>query len=866
MPRGITEILFSQEDIDNNQVVHLPQTLLGCKVYGIRANNQKVFIRVEMYAETLEKIKKLEQEGHKYSGVKWVYGKVNSLEDKQIAWSSWYKDLNNNEKYEPYLGEAPYNFPPLEKILNSKVKDIYEIKSSYNVSNTISAKFDKQTNFMPTLYWIEPFLIYPELYKAKNPKGVFILPVQPPGPINAYIYCDDFILADENSNLIDYFLSTNKSESEANPFYYGNTIQINIDTQLIPHGGTLLVQILEEGTNRVLYQTKTTVEDASKKTDETSELQTYLNKHLYGVALAELTLSIDQKPADQKKEQDRTFILKISYIDYHPTSDGVYRALKEFVMDLNYRSIEGYITIRYKDTQDYLQKTEKEVNQVVQKPAKIKAAPGCEPCYYSQIVAQRYKRNDFSKTDGESLLVFDENKRVKGDSQPRVDIIAGDTSPAYLKLKADLQTQGKCHPDKHTHGGKSVFSFERREDGVYIPAEKQNIKVIGDIKEKEINLSLPYIYIKDQQIGGVVSTFPFNYFWLTQKDAQAHVVLIETCRYQNDVLINVFPDISWELAFTFALENPLAYTHSGKKPGYIFYEAQEKARKSGYDKYQLSQGGAVPFEFSLSLKNAYNGETVKNEYALKYAKKLNDTLSIFTKLKNMADKVKNATGGAAKKVSGMPFSFEIQSPVLGAMLSWKNEEQDGRVANTGTLSFSADPLIGAEFTIDLLAAGSNLHPVVKVIERGVRVGLDILGGYFILEAIFYGNLAITIEAFKFNYQGLAFSQQPARIEGKMGIILSLELKVEGEIKNPIWKVEMSFTADAEADAYFGGTAKLGYDKDGIYADCVGKFSGLLFSAKIEVVIGKYTRKVELKSEPIWASDEVPLGKVYFNKK
>jgi hypothetical protein len=344
------------------------------------------------------------------------------------------------------------------------------------------------------------------------------------------------------------------------------------------------------------------------------------------------------------------------------------------------------------------------------------------------------------------------------------------------------------------------------------------------------------------------------------------LLMAETCRYKIPVKINVFPDIEWEMAFTFALEQPLAYAHSGKKTGFIFYEAQEMARQSGYDRYQLSRGGKAPFEFSLSLKSTYNNGKIENEHALSFSKKLSDSLGIFTKLKDMAQRVIKSTGGAAKKIPGKPaFSFEVQSPVLGAILSWKNVENQGKVSNAGTVSLTADPLIGAEFTIDLLAAGSSVHPIVKVIQTGVNIGLDLLGGYFILEAKFYGNLEITIEAFKFNSSNLALSQEPAMIKGKMGASLILSLKVDGEIEAIGYKVKMKFSADAEVNAYFGGTAQLAYDRQGLYADCVGKFSGLIFSAKIEVVINGYTRKIDI-NKTVWESEDVPLGKIYLINK
>lgn len=863
MARGITGILFTDEDLETGQIKEYP-SLKNCRVYGVMANSLFAYIEAGIVEESRNRSEILKEKGYKNSGIKWVYGRVNSLEKGGIEWLHWFNDTNQNNKKDP--GEQNIENEPLIKISGS---DLYGVGGAYNRANSISLWFDKDEKFLPALYWVEPFLVHPELHFGAAPKGMFMMPAQHPGPYEVTISGNHTV----HRGAFSRILASTVKQAKYTYLYYGENIEFFIETLHIPEGEKLSVEIWDESSDKTLYSTTATVtkNKPAQEEEETDELQDYLEQ-FKGFAEVTVSLDISKMPEDQKKKEARVYKVQISYLpsDFSlvnemgavvaasEISSAVIssRSRKELANKPQAQSVTGYIQIMYEDTEAYINTRNAPVNQVVERETPVLLTPKGEPCHYTQIKAQRYKDEGFTKKDGVAAIIFDETKMILPKSQPTIEVIAGDAKPAFLKLMADLHTNEACRPGTHTRGGKSVFYFHKEAS-----AEQQNLTVVN-IKEKEIDLTLPYIYIKDKKVANTVSTFPFNYFWLTEKDKQPYVVMIKTCRYTNDVLINVYPDMEWKLAFTFALGNPLAYTHSGKKPGYIFYEAQEKARKSGYDRMQLSRGGAVPFEFSLSLKNAYNGGTVKNEYALQYSKKLKDTLGIFTKLKEMADKVKKFTGGAAKKIPGQPaFSFEVQSPVLGAMLSWKNEKEEGKVVSTGTVSFIADPLIGAEFTIDLLAVGSRVHPVVKVIERGIRLGLDLLGGYLILEAKFYGNLEITIEAFKFNYKGVSFSQQPAMIKGKMGITLALKLKVAGEIENPFWRVKMEFSADASIDAYFGGTSKLGYDEKGLYADCTGKFSGLIFSAKIKIKINGYTRKAEVNNT-IWESDEVPLGKVY----
>lgn len=255
---------------------------------------------------------------------------------------------------------------------------------------------------------------------------------------------------------------------------------------------------------------------------------------------------------------------------------------------------------------------------------------------------------------------------------------------------------------------------------------------------------------------------------------------------------------------------------------------------------------------------------VEEEFALKYAKKISDFMGVLLKIKELADKVKNtARGGVKAAVPGMPFSFEVMSPKLGVAVDWKGELVENKFSTTGLLKFTADPLVGAELTIDMLGVASNMHPVLKVINKTLEVGLDALGGYMKLEAKFYGQLNITIEALKINtITGISAGSKPVMIMGKMGVKLIFELKIEGKMDMFGTDIIMSFNASATMDAYFGGTALIINDDKGIYADITGKFSGLLLTLKVEVKIGKYTRKININNEPIFPSDTIPLGRHY----
>lgn len=163
----------------------------------------------------------------------------------------------------------------------------------------------------------------------------------------------------------------------------------------------------------------------------------------------------------------------------------------------------------------------------------------------------------------------------------------------------------------------------------------------------------------------------------------------------------------------------------------------------------------------------------------------------------------------------------------------------------------------------MLAVAGKINPIVYTIKKGIDVGLDALGGYMKLDLKFYGALNITIEALKINsLEGVKLSNKPAKIDGKMGLKLTFQLYAKGKIDAWGCDIDLSFAADATLDAYFGGTATIKADSKGIYADIEGKFSGLLFSAKFEIKVGRYFKKVTINDEVILPHEIYPLGVYY----
>lgn len=494
----------------------------------------------------------------------------------------------------------------------------------------------------------------------------------------------------------------------------------------------------------------------------------------------------------------------------------------------------------------------------------------------------QYTLIDYINDKDKAINIYTEQGGVSENPNLEVGIIVG-SDPKKFTIKVDDDADAtECSNDgKENDHDKNIFTYDKTK----LP---KNISINNHLLKK-IEGTAKFDY------SGPL----LNYIWPTKSvygTLPAILIKSETCRHQHNLNLKIYPDIRWELAFLFALKNPLAYTYSaGKdnksevrdvKADLIYTEAYKKAMNSGTDGNKLKKGEEIDSEFFVSLKAKYNkvknavpdrfaGE---NETGDKWVKKIRDFVNILIKLKKLAQDVKEKAGGAARKpsttiggvVGDNPFSFEIMSPKIGAVIQWQaeevsNEETKYAIANTGTIKFVADPLIGAEFTINMLSAASYMHPVVKVIKKALDVTLDALGGYMKLDLTFYGELKITIESLKINsLEGVTITENPPKIDGKMGLKLVFILHAEGKVDAFGMKEVFEFKADAklEADAYFGGTALIKADLAGVYADITGQFSGLLFTLKVDVKIGQYYKKIKIESDPIFQSDAIPLGKFY----
>lgn len=877
MSKGINRIIISDEHISNGQIIKFPQLLNGCEVYGLIANGNWVTLSVEMDEKVFLDVEDKVKNKQIHSGIKWVYGKVYNLQKGGISWHGWYTDTNRNNKKDE--NEEWVNNKPVEQI--SKI-DLHNVQGNYTIQKTIQIKFDNKPYDTPALSWVEPFLIHPELHFSKKPKGIFIVPIAEPK-----IYRTDLLI---NNSPFDRKLqiplpkTEKESQENENVVYYGENLIISahVCTLLIPESAEFTViidQKVQHGSNsgflgvkidsyKTIYEKKVNglkpENDNFWSEDLDYELVSYLSQYFKRAELL-IPLAIDKKPEDQKEKTKRTFFVTLKHI---------YQAYSATNTDFKklYPIQQGYLTIGYTDMENLLEIQNKEVDEYVEKAGDVLLQPNGEPCHYTWIKAHK---------EDEEITLFEEKKEGIKLDPIEIGLITGDVNPYLLTLSTNLKTE-ECKTQQHTKGADSVFYFPAK-----LSSEKQGIK-IQKIDYSSVDLLIPYKYIRDHKALGMVNIFPFNYFWLNEKDVQKHVVMVDTCRYTIPVKINVYPDIEWEIKVEYACENPIKYRDSWVKMRQARVDdAVNKAQAGDVDGYD----GNLETNFKIGAGVTYSN--VQKEISYEFAGKIRPILETFLKIKQtvnkliggekaqndgfnfLPEKMKNACASLAAKLKRQPVMLEIGSPSVSFELNYKNVYNPPSplsVVRQLEAHFKFSPFLTGKGTLDLIAIASEV-PYIGRIVKAVDTALVALNinAVFAISAIGEIGFEIKVSGLYHEKTGFNFFNEDnysVEANGRFGLEVELSAKGEWKVKTwLLWGDENSIKAGASAIAssFFEPTLGFGADKKGPYLEgsvrfngikivmeIYGEFDGLRKSANKDIVI------VEAPKEPIFG------GRKYFN--
>ena len=823
MSKGINRIIISDEHISNGQIIKFPQLLNGCEVYGLIANGNWVTLSVEMDEKVFLDVEDKVKNKQIHSGIKWVYGKVYNLQKGGISWHGWYTDTNRNNKKDE--NEEWVNNKPVEQI--SKI-DLYNVQGNYTIQKTIQIKFDNKPYDTPALSWVEPFLIHPELHFSKKPKGIFIVPIAEPK-----IYRTDLLI---NNSPFDRKLqiplpkTEKESQENENVVYYGENLIISahVCTLLIPESAEFTViidQKVQHGSNsgflgvkidsyKTIYEKKVNglkpENDNFWSEDLDYELVSYLSQYFKRAELL-IPLAIDKKPEDQKEKTKRTFFVTLKHI---------YQAYSATNTDLKklYPIQQGYLTIGYTDMENLLEIQNKEVDEYVEKAGDVLLQPNGEPCHYTWIKAHK---------EDEEITLFEEKKEGIKFDPIEIGLITGDVNPYLLTLSTNLKTE-ECKTQQHTKGADSVFYFPAK-----LSSEKQGIN-IQKIDYSSIDLLIPYKYIRDHSTLVFITDFPFNYFWLSKKNVQKHVVMVDTCRYNIPVKINVYPDVNWEIKFEVGSVLPQTYSHTNfPTANGSFEQHQQDAIKAGQNRRWIN--GEVYFELSLQAEI----NNIKRQYSVHYEQKIKSILKSLVSIKEGLDKlcgldkIKPKARTITSKVPGMkklPFTLQIDYPVISILGNWNYgyNSSNKKVVRQGQISLGFTPLIKATGKIDLIACAEYYPPARRFIQAA-RWAAEKLNGdiwfnlYAIGEIDLQGNLYFNQEK---NVEPLS-SKTTVTLGVELGAKIASDIEEVSFQAETVNKIQINGELSAKGETSLSLNAKAGFDDKGIYNEFSLDFGGVV---------------------------------------
>lgn len=517
------------------------------------------------------------------------------------------------------------------------------------------------------------------------------------------------------------------------------------------------------------------------------------------------------------------------------------------------------------DIQERLSENKSKMLAVVSKNDRTFKAPVNNPC--------KYKAIEISSPGREPYLIFEETDKGVSDltGYTGFDLVAGESekSPNLTIVLKDLDTK-RCRKQNLSHkGDKNVFDLSK-----LLGVKKNDYKVSGNKLEMLLHYDYNKTYDTDLgKVGNKVvdSAWLFRYIWPRESLKQSHLVLVNSCAYPNQMVkINVYPDIMWTFHLNYGMKNPLYYRDTFvQMRQHRVEEAFNKGQAADIDGYD----GKLQSTFSFALECNWNKtRTVNLDYKIAGNVKL--FLGSFLKIKKFVDQVTGKDRGTSTKgfnaemlarVKRTPLSIEVQSPQLSIAAGWKYEcgrkEQRNahKMALTGEIKAKADPLIGAEATIDLIAWGKKLHPMANVVITALDLLAYAANANVRFDLIFYGKLFIdgeaTLSALK--------KEGELKAGGQFGFKLVLLAKATGKLKLYVTSADFDFEAKAQAAGYFSAGMSLGIDDNkGIYFKPILKHSGLKITFSYYTKIGDF-RRTEKKEVTIIKAGEANIDQKFY---
>ncbi len=679
--------------------------------------------------------------------------------------------------------------------------------------------------------WLEACNYYPE-YKSQ---GAFLIPVAPP-----YIKA---AVVNEMTGQEMLCAYDGKLQELQGKLHYGDYMEIIIQTHnILPEDFTGTITINCEGTTlEVLTLTEADVIAQFEGTPAYNA--TYIRQKVY------LDLKWIEK-LNHKEDSSKNYNFIIAF----KAKDS--KSFK-YPIDSSKVKIEIQKEVFYEDVWSFNEEEAKAIPQIAQIDEPQVVTMEFEECRFTKLVVS----HNIEKTDDTGNKVTEKRKYTileetndclsTNENIPTFVVIAGDNAnKSKVEIAISDLDRANCESGHKDAKLAILNNGETIEKSMSDGDAKVNFEVVSNLSS--FNL------------------YPLKYIWPSITQPNVYNAHITTCRYTRPLLINVYPDIKWELAFEFLI-NVSNYKAANMPSGKIYQKHNEKAREASYSRWLMNKQGKLPISIGLGLSAEWDNANRKRSFTNEFKTKIKPFVKTISTASEIVQNAINFAQGVAKETA-IPVGFDVRYPKFTIVGTWNVEPYKNQLATVGNVGFGFKPLIGAEVTIDIIGAaivaasyGGTGNPVAAKLISKFRRNLEKLGGSVTFTATFFGELEIMCEALKIHsINGIDMTGKTI-IGGKMGVKFTFEMAAEvGKYKgNKFSPIDVSFKAAAYAEAFFGGEIAFDSDDKGLYMQPTLKFSGVMLTIEIEGEVGWWKSNFKIE-EKVIKEETKPLDKKYLN--
>ncbi|WP_405266367.1 hypothetical protein [Cellulophaga sp. Ld12] len=769
---------------------------------------------------------------------------------------------NGTKSYKSWEGDKPPAFSYDEK---EKLED-------YADTQIVSLRFTDSKE-IGAYYWLESFMQYPEFPEANTPKGVYVT------------FEDSPFVKESCFTSKGYCNFSSKDLTEKPLLRYGDTVNLFLETYKIPNP-------LEDKHNYVNFKVVIFSAETKKAvsgelsflgrdyTDYTTFLTTVklpilidLNwkskvKHINDkdeIFYAEITPILKFIPDVDFKESMEEIIeegnkrnkqlstqINLKAVDALQIKKG--NDYSKELLRMNSRTLRKYKTthffkVSYQTTSDIIIERQNKVGQqlVSFKDINHNCLPNFNPCKYTEISINEPDRN----TD---VIIFQEigDGTISDNTNKPFEIVAGDKTKKKITITlCDLEHGGtpvECMSIGGAH--ESANDVWRINQSLARTQWLRNEDIV--IKENKLELSLRYVYNKSFEnyildylslstnyivgnINKLKNIWVVRYLYMLvmgERIDQSYFIPISTCRYPNqNVIINVYPDMKWVFNLAYNITEPLYYNETKTNMGDGNFDeditGRIKNKRDSADAKHIAtayQNQKSNFRFYVSCE--VNG-TKLDDLGKTFSEKYRKMFAPFTALVNKLDTDlglssakaeteilgKSGKKGLLARLNKLPMSFELIAPQLGVGVGIGYGESSGSLIGYELEGrIIANPIIGANVVLDVLALGSKVKPWGAIIDAldiadfllnfcsGGKIDLEYkIEVKFTAEIILCGSKSEdglnTPANIRYNFEDKSFKAPDIALQGRIKGEITFEFGIK--LKAVVQKAQAIVTDDNE---------------------------------------------------------------------